>query len=140
MEANTTFLYIFKGVDLSSYYRKTIWNSNNTIGVAESLVVCVVFCISCFVFLSFFFWPLYYLSFCILAIVLSVLLSFGHCIICPSVFWPLYYLSFCLLAIVLSVLLRFTTSNYTFGIIKHFLRSRDVMLVLCLTFILQTYA
>jgi hypothetical protein len=36
----------------------------------------------------FFFWPLYYLSFCLflLAIVLSVLLSFsfGHCIICPS--------------------------------------------------------
>jgi hypothetical protein len=35
----------------------------------------------------FFFWPLYYLSFCLflLAIVLSVLsFSFGHCIICPS--------------------------------------------------------
>jgi hypothetical protein len=38
---------------------------------------------------------------------LSVLLSFGHCIVCPSVFWPLYCLSFCLLAIVLSVLLSF---------------------------------
>jgi hypothetical protein len=35
------------------------------------------------------------------------LLSFGHCIVCPSVFWPLYCLSFCLLAIVLSVLLSF---------------------------------
>jgi hypothetical protein len=50
----------------------------------------------------FFFWPLYYLSFCLflLAIVLSVLLCFssGDCIICPSVFffWRLYYLSFCL--------------------------------------------
>jgi hypothetical protein len=43
----------------------------------------------------------------LLATVLSVLLSFGHCIVCPSVFWPLYCLSFCLLAIVLSVLLSF---------------------------------
>jgi hypothetical protein len=43
----------------------------------------------------------------LLAIVLFVLLSFGHCVICPSVFWPLCYLSFCLLAIVLSVLLSF---------------------------------
>ena len=43
----------------------------------------------------------------LLAIVLSVLLSFGHCVVCPSVFWPLCCLSFCLLAIVLSVLLRF---------------------------------
>jgi hypothetical protein len=89
---------------------------------------------------SFFFWPLYCLSFFdlrllmiifLLAIVLSVLrrsttsddhFSFGHCIICPSsiydfwwsfFFWPLYCLSFVdlrllmitfLLAIVLSVL------------------------------------
>jgi hypothetical protein len=70
---------------------------------------------------SLFFWPLYYLSFFdlwllmiifLLAIVLSVLLrsttsddhfSFGHCIVCPSsiydfwwslFFWPLYCLSF----------------------------------------------
>jgi lipopolysaccharide export LptBFGC system permease protein LptF len=46
--------------------------------------------------LSFFFWPLYCLFFCLLAIVLSVLLSFGHCIVCSSTiygFWlPLWYL------------------------------------------------
>jgi hypothetical protein len=42
-----------------------------------------------------------------LAIVLSDLLSFGHCLVCPSVFWPLSCLSFCLLAIVLSDLLSF---------------------------------
>jgi ABC-type transport system involved in multi-copper enzyme maturation permease subunit len=42
-----------------------------------------------------------------LAIVLSVLLSFGHYVVCPSVFWPLCCLSFCLLAIMLSVLLSF---------------------------------
>jgi hypothetical protein len=47
------------------------------------------------------------LSFCLLDIVLFVLLSFGHCIVCPSVFWPLYCLSFCLFDIVLSVLLSF---------------------------------
>jgi hypothetical protein len=38
---------------------------------------------------------------------LSVLLSFGHCVVCSSVFWPLCCLFFCLLAIVLSVLLSF---------------------------------
>ena len=75
--------------------------------ITRSLVLCVMFCRSLFFLLSFFFWPLCYLSFCLLAIVLSVLLSFGHCVICPSVFWPLCYLSFCLLAIVLSVLLSF---------------------------------
>jgi hypothetical protein len=44
------------------------------------------------------------------------LVSFGHCVVCPSSiygFWlPLWYL----LAIVLSVLLRFTDSDYPFGI------------------------
>jgi hypothetical protein len=50
---------------------------------------------------------LYCLSFCLLVIVLSVLLSFGYCIVCPSVFWLLYCLSFCLLVIILSVLLSF---------------------------------
>jgi hypothetical protein len=43
-----------------------------------------------------------YMDFCLLVIVLSVLLSFGHCIVCPSVFWSLYCLPFCLLVIVLS--------------------------------------
>ena len=62
--------------------------------VALSLVLCVVFCRSLFVLF-------------LLAIVLSVLLSFGHCVVCSSVFWPLCCLSFCLLAIVLSVLLSF---------------------------------
>jgi hypothetical protein len=49
------------------------------------------------------------LSFCVflLAIVLSVLLSIGHCVVCSSVFWPLCCLFFCLLAIVLCVLLSF---------------------------------
>jgi hypothetical protein len=75
----------------------------------RSLVFCVIFWRSLFVFLSFFFWSLYCLSFghcivCLLVIVLSVFwslycLSFGHCIVCLlviilSVFWSLYSLSF----------------------------------------------
>ena len=61
------------------------------------------------------FWPLYCLSFDLLILITS-LVSFGHCIVCPSSiygFWlPLWYL----LAIVLSVLLRFTDFDYLFGI------------------------
>jgi lipopolysaccharide export LptBFGC system permease protein LptF len=48
------------------------------------------------------FWPLYCLCFFVLAIVLFVLLCFGHCIVCSSLFWPLYCLYFFALAIVLS--------------------------------------
>jgi hypothetical protein len=48
---------------------------------------------------------------------LSVLLSFGHCVVCSSVFWPLCCLFFCLLAIVLSVL-RFTDSDYPFSYLQ----------------------
>ena len=59
------------------------------------------------------FWPLYCLSF-YLQILITSLVSFGHCIVCPSSiygFWlPLWYL----LAIVLSVL--FTDFDYLFGI------------------------
>jgi hypothetical protein len=59
------------------------------------------------------FWPLYYLSFNLWFLV-TPMVSFGHCIICPSIygFWlPLWYL----LAIVLSVL-QFTVSGYPYGI------------------------
>jgi hypothetical protein len=56
---------------------------------------------------------LYFLS-CDLPLLITPLVSFGHCIVCPAIyhFWlPLWYL----LATVLSVL-RFTTSDYPFGI------------------------
>jgi hypothetical protein len=59
------------------------------------------------------FWSLYCLSFD-LRLLISPLVSFVHCIVCPSIygFWlPLWYL----LVIVLSVL-RFTASDYPFGI------------------------
>ena len=60
------------------------------------------------------FWPLCCLIFLDLQILITPLVSFGHCVVCSSIygFWlPLWYL----LAIVLSVLL-FTDSDYPFGI------------------------
>jgi hypothetical protein len=42
---------------------------------AQSVVFCVVFCISLFFFLSLFFWPLYYLSFCDIRLWITPLVS-----------------------------------------------------------------
>ena len=65
----------------------------SSIRVTQSLVLYVYFVDRC---LYSFFWPLCCLFFCLLAIVLSVLLSFGHCVVCSSSiygFWlPLWYL------------------------------------------------
>ena len=62
------------------------------------------------------FWPLYRLSYFDLRLLITPLVSFAHCIVCPTsiyAFWlPLWYL----LAIVSSVLLRFTASGYPFGV------------------------
>ena len=62
------------------------------------------------------FWPLCCLFFLDLRILISPLVSFGHCAFCSSQIYgfslPLWFL----LAIVLSVLLRFTDSHYPFGI------------------------
>ena len=77
----------------------------------RSLLFCVVFCRFLFVLLCFIL-PLYCLSFD-LRLLITPLVSFVHCIVCPSVygFWlPLWYL----LVIVLSVL-RLTASDYPFG-------------------------
>ena len=59
-------------------------------------------------------WPLYYLSFH-WWLLITPLVSCGHCIICPSIddFWLLLWY---LVAIVLSVL-PLMTSNYSFGIL-----------------------
>ena len=61
-------------------------------------------------------WPLYCLSVLDLRLLITPLVSCGHCIVCPSSiydFWlPLWYLK----AIVLSVFPQFTTSDYPFGI------------------------
>jgi hypothetical protein len=62
------------------------------------------------------FWPVYRLSYFDLCLLIAPLISFGHCIVCPTsiyAFWlPLWYL----LAIETSVLLWFMPSNYPFGI------------------------
>ena len=62
------------------------------------------------------FWPLYRLSYFDLYLLIAPLVSFGHCIVCPTsmyAFWlPIWYL----LAIVSSVLLWFVPSDYPFGI------------------------
>jgi hypothetical protein len=61
------------------------------------------------------FWPLYCLSFFDWQLLITPLVSFGHCIVCSLIysFWlPLWYL----LAIVLSFLPWFTASDYLFGI------------------------
>ena len=60
------------------------------------------------------FWPLHCLSF-YLRLVITSLVSFDHCIVCPSIYGlslPLWYL----LTIALSVLL-FTACDYLFGIV-----------------------
>ena len=62
------------------------------------------------------FWPLYCLSFYALRLLITPLVSFGHCIVCPSTLYGFSLLLWYLLAIVLSVLLRFTASHYFFGI------------------------
>ena len=62
------------------------------------------------------FWPLCCMSFFDLQLLITPLVSFSHCVVCPSSiysFWlPLWYL----LAIVLYVLFWFTASDYPFGI------------------------
>jgi hypothetical protein len=62
------------------------------------------------------FWPLCCLSFFDLLLLIAPLVSFGHCVVCPSSTYsfllPLWYL----LVIVLSVLLRLTPTYCPFGI------------------------
>ena len=62
------------------------------------------------------FWPLFCLSFYALRLLIIPLVSFGHCIVCPSTLYGFSLILWYLLAIVLSVLLRFTASHYSFGI------------------------
>jgi hypothetical protein len=66
--------------------------------------------------------PLCCLFFCLFSTVLSVLLSFFHCVVCSSVFLLLFCLFFCLFATVLSVLLSFfyffVCSSKLYGSIK----------------------
>jgi hypothetical protein len=63
--------------------------------ITRSLVLWVCFVDRCLSFCPYFFWPLCCMFFCLLVIVLSVLLSFGHCVFCSSIYglWlPLLFL------------------------------------------------
>jgi hypothetical protein len=100
--------------------------------VAQYLVFCALFCRSLFVLLSIvlsvLLWftasdysfglccPLYCLSYFGLRLLITPLISVGHCIVCPSLVYGFWLLLWSLLAIVLSVLLWFTASDYSFGL------------------------
>ena len=58
------------------------------------------------------FWPLCCLFFFDLRILITPLVSFGHCVVCSSSIYGFWLLLWYLLAIMLSVLLRFTDSDY----------------------------
>ena len=62
------------------------------------------------------FWPLCFLFFLDLRILITPLVSFGHCVFCFSQIYGFSFPLWHLLAIVLSVLLRFTDSHFLFGI------------------------
>ena len=61
---------------------------------------------SLFVLLYLFFWLL-----------ITSLVSFDYCIVCPSQIYDCWLPLWCLVAIVLSVLLRFTAADYPFGVL-----------------------
>ena len=60
---------------------------------------------------------LYCLSFLDLRLLITPLVSFGHCIVCPSSIYDFWLLLWYLVAILLSVLPRVSTSDYPFGIL-----------------------
>jgi hypothetical protein len=62
------------------------------------------------------FCSLYCLSFYALRLLITPLVSFGQCIVCPSTLYGFSLLLWYLLAIASSVLLRFMASHYSFGI------------------------
>ena len=62
------------------------------------------------------FWPLCCLFFYDIQILITPLVSFGHCVVCSSMIYRFWLHPWYLLAIVLSVLLWYTDSDYTLGI------------------------
>ena len=73
----------------------------NGVRASQSLVFCVVICRLLFVLLSCF----------LLTIVLSVLFSFGHVIICPAFLWTLHYVSFFDLRLPITLLVSSNSQN-----------------------------
>ena len=62
------------------------------------------------------FWPLCFLLFYDIQILITPLVSFGHCVVCSSMIYRFWLHPWYLLAIVLSVLLWYTYSDYSLGI------------------------
>ena len=62
------------------------------------------------------FWPLCCLFFYDIQIMITPLVSFGHCVVCSSMIYRFWLPPWYILAIVLSVLLWYTDSDYTLGI------------------------
>jgi hypothetical protein len=77
------------------------------------------------------FWPLHWLSFFDIRLLVMPFVSFGHCIDCPSLICGFWSFLWCLLAIVLNVLLWYTASGYAFGIFwpLHWLSFFDIPLL-----------
>jgi hypothetical protein len=63
-------------------------------------------------------WPLYCLFFFDIRLLITPLVSCGHCIVCSSLIYGFWLHLWYLVAIVLSVLLWYTDSDYTFCIFK----------------------
>ena len=62
-------------------------------------------------------WPLYCLFFFDIRLLITPLVSCGHCVVCSSLIYGFWLHLWYLVAIVLSVLLWYTASDYTFGIL-----------------------
>ena len=62
------------------------------------------------------FWPLCFLLFYDIQILITPLVSFGHCVVCSSMIYRFWLHPWYLLVIVLSVLLWYTDSDYSLGI------------------------
>ena len=78
-------------------------------------IVLSVLCLTASDYLIGIFWPLYCLFFALRLLIIS-LVSFDHCVVCPSLPYGFWLSHWYLLTIVLSVLLCFTASDYLIGI------------------------
>ena len=72
-------------------------------------------------------WPLHWMSFFALQLLIAPLPSFGYCIECPSSIYSFWSQLCHPLAIALTVLLRITASDYLFGIFKLFFLVVELM-------------
>ena len=60
-------------------------------------------------------WPLYRLFYFDLCLLITPLVSCGHCIVCPSSIWA-FWLPLCYMLAIVSSVLQFTASDYPFAI------------------------